>query len=112
MGSSKSLKRGLDASSTTSWVFPELVLPDDEDTPAHGFQLFLVKPVPFHVSLELPPPERGVCLWQREVVFGAAVPEAAVNEDGQPVPGVDEIWATGEFGANQLPSKQCRENQL
>jgi hypothetical protein len=93
MGSSKSLERGLDASSTTSWVFFEFVFPDDEDTPAQGFELLLVKPVPFYVPFELPPPERGVRLGERQVLPRAAVPETAVDEHGQSISGINQVGA-------------------
>ena len=78
-----------------------MVLPDDEDKPAHGFKLFSVKPVPFHVPLEFPLPESDVGLWKLNAMGGAPVPEAPVNKDGDLCVAIYEIRPSREVVSNQ-----------
>jgi len=58
-----------------------LVCPDADDLPARGSQTLVGVIVARHVGLDLRAPELGVLLGPRRVCR-AAVPEAAVDKDG------------------------------
>ncbi len=84
-------------------VFLELVLPESEcadtlpiEEPAH---LFVAGTVPFDLGL----PEGGVVLG-KVTAAGAAVPETAVDEDGEPCGGEEEVRLAGKVRAVGRPS--------
>ena len=74
----------------------ELVAPDAEDGPAAGAEGAGDEAVAGAVGGDLFPPEGGVGLG-RGGVERAAVPEAAVDEDGEPARAEDEVGSDAEF---------------
>lgn len=68
----------------TLGILPDLAFPHDDHMPTVGLEQSDVASVPLHVTGELPLPELTVVLRHREVAHGTAVPEAAVDEDGDP----------------------------
>jgi hypothetical protein len=90
-----------------------LMFPCPDDEPSGLTEAFLRPAVPRDVGVELGPPPVGVRL-RGDGVIGAAVPEAAVDEDGDPGTGESnvgpagkgpEVDAVAETTAMQLPAK-------
>ena len=78
-------------------LISRLALPDDEDLPTEVLQCLLVAPVPSDVLGELLHPERDARPGRVGIAaFLVPMPEAAMDEYGEPVPWEDEIRATGE----------------
>ena len=89
------------------------MLPDDKDTPANGLELFFVKPVPFDVPLELPPPEIRVSLRERFTMERTPVPEASVHKNGELGLEIDEIRAARQHALSRdALTKKSRQNQF
>ena len=68
----------------------QVVFPDACDAPAKGLEFAVYAPVAGAVGLEFPPPE-GAIAGRLAVMPWAAMPEAAVNKNGQAGCGKDKI---------------------
>lgn len=70
-----------------------MAFPDDEYMPAEPLQRAPVTGVPAYVLLELEAPEGGVAFRRvGEAAALVAMPEAPVNEDGDPPSNEDHVW--------------------
>lgn len=76
--------------------FRRLVLPEAHDLPAGRFQHQRRFDVTVAIGLDLAQPVVGVVLERRATVLGAAMPEAAVDEDGDSLPGEDNVSAASQ----------------
>jgi hypothetical protein len=72
------------------------VFPDSNDAPTGILQDEIRFSVPLSVSLDLGSPKIGV-LARGPVVLGAAMPVAAINEDGDPGSGEDNVGCTTQL---------------
>lgn len=77
----------------------QLMLPDANHGPTAYTQVAVYLAVTGPVALDLLPPERRAGLRPR-YVLGAAVPEAAVDEDGDAEPGEDKVRLHSAGGAS------------
>ena len=75
----------------------EIVLPDRDDRPAEALQIVSFTLIAGDVAVEFGLPEFGVVLWQRVIALRAAVPEAAVDEDGELFADEGDIGADGSY---------------
>lgn len=71
-------------------ILKDLVLPHPHDTPTEALQLQRLPPVAIDVDPQLRRPMIASGPWA-DIVQGAAVPEASVDEDRQPSPGEHDI---------------------
>lgn len=69
------------------------MLPDPDYGPAGRRESLIRIPVALDIPCEFGSPPGPVGLWQRRVV-GARVPEASVNEDGDPSAGESDVSAS------------------
>lgn len=69
-----------------------LMLPDSDDRPARVGKRLVGRAVAPDVGVEFPSPPVSVRLGGRSV-FGAAVPETAINEHGYPRSGEYDVWS-------------------
>jgi hypothetical protein len=69
------------------------MLPDTHHAPSESFEGLGLALVPGDVGRELVGPEIVPCSWSN-VVFGAAMPETAVNEDGDLSAGEDDVGSS------------------
>ena len=78
-------------------ITSRLAFPDRDNLPAGLLQQGFVARVAFLISGEFRPPElrsrRGNLRNPASLVM---VPETAVHEDGDPMPGQDDIWRPGK----------------
>jgi len=68
----------------------QVVFPDARNAPTKALEFAVYAPVAGAVGLEFPPPE-GAIVGRLAVMPWAAVPEAAVNKNGQAGCGKDKI---------------------
>ena len=74
--------------------------PNDENLPPEGLEFGDVPPIPFHVSLEFPLPERRARLRRRcPAAIRMPVPEAAVYEDDLPRTRKRDVRGTRQIAA-------------
>ena len=71
-------------------IICELMLPKPQDCPPLQGQIPGHPFIPGHVTVDLFFPERRIC-FRNGAVFRTAVPKAAVNENGQPFTGKDNV---------------------
>ena len=81
--------RGVDA------VFFKLAFPDGYGCPAHMSECVDGGSVALDVATELCLPKLNIALGLTWVAFGAAVPKAAVDEDGDLAPGKGDVGLAG-----------------
>ena len=72
-------------------IMLQLALPHHDDSPAHLAKLLQVALVSRHIGGELVLPVLAVVLGHGEVAMGAAVPEAAVDENRDSAPRVADV---------------------
>lgn len=80
-----------------SWILAYLALPYSDDCPALRFQKGGLLTVALDVPLKLRHPIIGIVPRHREVAMRTAMPEAAVNEYGDPPPGITDVRMTRSF---------------
>ena len=88
-----SLLFGFNFIDTTKKVGFDLALPNCQHPPTFGLQGFHLLLVPGLVAVELRLPELGVGLGEWQITKGAAMPVAAVDEDGQLAPRIHDVRA-------------------
>ena len=92
-------------------VLLEAALPNGDDLPAVAGKLLAVALVSSAVTGKLGGPELDVRLWCGEGAVGAAVPEAAVDKDGDLAAGIANVWLAGSGPPVQAIPGQARGAQ-
>jgi hypothetical protein len=78
-----------------------LTLPEGEHTPAQGFDRGCIRRIAGLVAGDLRPPKIESGLRELAVSAAVAVPEAAMHEDGEAMPGKHDIRLSGQVLAVQ-----------
>ena len=93
--------RGVDA------VLFELTFPDGYGCPAHLSECCHGGSVALDVAAELCLPKLNIALGLTWVAFGAAMPKAAVDEDGDLAPGKGDVGFSGHLPFQTVSRKAC-----
>jgi len=83
----------------------QLAFPDREDCPALSFKRSACLLVTLDVAGELRFPKGAVLLRDCGVAIWAAVPEATVDEDGDPLARVGDVRMSGRFPMEAISGK-------
>jgi len=75
-----------------------LVLPEPQNCPTVVFEKCRLRSVPFNVALQFGTPVGGI-LCRLATMYRAAMPEAAVDENGELGPSENDVW-THSFAAH------------
>ena len=91
----------------------QITFPDGDDLPAELFEFGLFLGVAGDVAVKFGLPEGGVVFGKRGGAFGAAVPEASVNEDGELFGDVGDVGAAGDlFVVEAISAEACGPESL
>lgn len=107
----------LNTTQQTGFAFAgELMLPDAHDLPPALLQGACNESVALFVPVQLGPPE-GVIVSRLVPMFGAAVPEAAINENREPDLRKDKIRPAEDFAVSApsshvIPAEKNHEGHL
>ena len=88
-------------------VLFELTFPDGDARPAHLGKCVDGSAVALDVATELCLPKLNDALGLARVALGAAVPKAAVDEDGDLAPGKGDIGLAGNLPFQAIARKAC-----
>lgn len=84
------------------------MLPEPQNVPALLLQFSFILSVALYVALEFSFPE--VCIrFGHDTVNGAAMPEAAINENSHLYFGENNIWPAGKSGVESVTHTACPE---